>query len=51
MKTISYTEAQIITMLQQAEGSVPVADLCREHGTSNASLYKWRAKSGGWMLP
>ena len=47
MKTSRYTEAQIIAILRQAEGGVPVAQLCREHGMSNASFYKWRAKYGG----
>lgn len=47
MKTSRYTEAQIIAILRQAEGAVPVAELCREHGRSNASSYMWRAKYGG----
>jgi putative transposase len=47
MKTSRYTEAQIIAILRQAEGGVPVAELCREHGMSTASFYKWRAKYGG----
>ena len=47
MKTSRYTEAQIIAILRHAEGGVPVAELCREHGMSNASFYKWRAKYGG----
>ncbi len=47
MNTSRYTEAQIIAILRQAEGGVPVAELCREHGMSNASFYKWRAKHGG----
>jgi putative transposase len=47
MKTSRYTEAQIIAILRQAEGGVPVAELCREHGMSNASFYKWRSKYGG----
>jgi len=47
MKTSRYTEAQIIAILRQAEGGVPVAELCRKHGMSNASFYKWRAKYGG----
>lgn len=34
-------------VLRQAEGGVSVPELCREHGISNASLYKWRAKYGG----
>ena len=37
MKTSRYTEAQIIAILRQAEGGVPVAELCREHGMSSAS--------------
>ena len=47
MKTSRYTEAQIIAILRQAEGDVPVAELCREHGMSNSAFYKWRAKYGG----
>ena len=47
MKTSRYTEAQIIAILQQAEGGVPVAELCCEHCMSDASVYKWRAKYGG----
>jgi putative transposase len=47
MKTSRYTEAQIISILRQAEGGVPVSELCREHGMSDASFYKWRAKYGG----
>ena len=47
MKTSRYTEAQILAILRQAEGGMPVAQLCRDHGMSNASFYKWRAKHGG----
>ena len=47
MKKSRYSEAQIIAILRQAEGGVPVAQLCREHGMSDASFYKWRAKYGG----
>jgi putative transposase len=47
MKTSRYTEAQIIAILRQAEGGVPVSELCREHGMSDGSFYKWRAKYGG----
>lgn len=47
MKTSRYTEAQILAILRHAEGGVPVAELCREHGMSSASFYKWRAKYGG----
>jgi putative transposase len=47
MKKSRYTEAQILAILRQGESGVPVAELCREHGMSNASFYKWRAKYGG----
>ena len=47
MKKTRFSEAQIIGILRQAEGGVPVPDLCREHGMSSASFYKWRAKYGG----
>jgi putative transposase len=47
MKTSRYSEPQILAILRQAEGGMPVPDLCREHGMSTASFYKWRAKYGG----
>ena len=47
MKNGRYSDAQIMAVLKQAEGSVPVSELCREHGMSSASFYKWRAKFGG----
>ena len=47
MTQSKYSEPQILAILRQAEGGVPVAQLCREHGMSNASFYKWRAKYGG----
>jgi Transposase. len=47
MKKSRFSEAQIMAVLRQAEGGVPVPELCREHGISTASFYKWRAKYGG----
>ena len=47
MKKSRFTEAKIMEVLKQAEGGVLVAELCREHGMSSASFYKWRAKYGG----
>jgi transposase-like protein len=44
MKMTRYSEPQILAILGQAEGGVPVSELCREHGMSNASFYKWRSK-------
>ena len=47
MKKSRYTDSQIINILRQAEAGTPVPELCREHGMSSASFYKWRAKYGG----
>jgi putative transposase len=47
MKTSRYSDSQIINILKQAEGGTPVPELCREHGMSSATFYKWRAKFGG----
>lgn len=47
MKRSRFTEEQIIGILKEHEAGVPVAELCRKHGVSNASLYKWKAKYGG----
>ena len=47
MKRSRFTEDQIIGMLKEHEAGVAVADLCRKHGVSSASLYKWKAKYGG----
>ena len=50
VKMTRYSKPQILAILRQAEGGVPVADLCREHGMSTASFYKWRAKYGGMLV-
>ena len=47
MKNKRYSDAQIMGILKQAESGLPVSELCREHGMSTASFYKWRAKFGG----
>lgn len=47
MKTSRFTESQIIHILKQAEAGTLVPELCREHGMSSASFYKWRSKYGG----
>jgi putative transposase len=47
MKNKTYTDSQIMGILNQAEAGVPVAELCREHGIGNSTFYKWRAKYGG----
>ena len=47
MKKSRYSNNQILNILKQAEAGVPVPELCREHGMSSATFYKWRAKYGG----
>ena len=47
MKKSRYTEEQIIAILKQHEAGVKTADLCREHGISDATFYNWKAKYGG----
>jgi putative transposase len=47
MKKSRFTDSQNMAVLKQAEAGTPVLDLCREHGISNATFYKWRAKFGG----
>ena len=45
-----HTEEQIIKVLRKAESGVKVADVCREHGISDATYYKWRSKYGGMEI-
>lgn len=47
MRKSRFTDSQILAILKQAEGGVPVPELCREHGMSSATFYKWRSKFGG----
>lgn len=42
-----FSEGQIIGFLKEAEAGVPIKDLCRRHGFSEASYYLWRSKYGG----
>lgn len=42
-----YTEEQIIGFLREADSGLPVKELCRRHGFSEASYYLWRSKFGG----
>ena len=46
MKKSRYTDSQILAIQKQNEAGVSVPDLCREHGMSDATFYKWRSKFG-----
>ncbi|MBA3915197.1 MAG: transposase [Acidobacteriales bacterium] len=47
MKRTRHSEEQIIAILQQGEAGVLTADLCRQHGVSELTYYRWKAKFGG----
>ena len=51
MKKSKFSETQIVGILKQYDQGVSVADLCREHGISTATLYNWKAKYGGMDVP
>jgi putative transposase len=46
-----FTEEQIIGFLREVEAGMPVKDMCRKHGFSEASYYLWRSKFGGMNVP
>jgi putative transposase len=46
-----FSEEQIIGFLREVEAGMPVKDLCRKHGFSEASYYLWRSKFGGMSVP
>jgi putative transposase len=46
-----YSEEQVIGFLREADAGMPVKELCRRHGFSEASYYLWRSKFGGMSVP
>jgi len=47
MKRNRFTDEQFFGILKEHEAGMPVSELCRKHGVSDASIYKWKAKFGG----
>ena len=47
MKTSKFNESQIVTILKEQESGLKVTDICRTHGISAATFYKWRSRYGG----
>ena len=50
MKHSRYNEEQIIGILREQEAGLGTADVCRKHGISSATFYKWKAKYGGLQV-
>ena len=46
-----FSEEQIIGFLHEADAGLPIKELCRKHGFSEASYYLWRSKFGGMSVP
>jgi putative transposase len=51
VKKSRFTESQILVILTEGGSGIPVAEVCRKHGISNATYYQWKSKYSGMSLP
>ena len=51
MRKSRFTEAQIIGMIKEQEAGMPTAEVCRKHGVSQGTFYKYKSKYGGMEVP
>ena len=47
MKKSRFTETQIVSILRETDARIPVKEVCRKHGTSSPTYYKWKSRYGG----
>jgi putative transposase len=50
MKKKRFSEAQIVGVLNEAESGIPIGELCRKHGISDATYYNWKSKYSGMTV-
>lgn len=50
MKRSKFTDSQIVSILNEADAGVAVVEVCRTHGISTSTYYKWKAKYGGMTV-